>query len=547
MSQFYDFYLLLDNSGKIQKLHWSGTECRERHEASWQSCIGRDWDSLAGSQNSRESGILSWKGIDFRWKREDFGSHSLCFLKKRFDREVYLEQALNLLNEGVQIYDENGNIVYFDAASKEMLDMDDVERRPLLDVYDLTEEESTVLTVLRTRSPVLNRYAHYFSNSGRELTTVNNARPIILDGSLLGVVNVEENIDLIQKRAARARDTQEAMREQLAQPRHKDSPSHYTLRDLVGEHPKMLQLKTLAKRVADQDNNVMIVGETGTGKEILAQGIHYASRRRKMPFIALNCAAVPETLIESILFGTVKGSFTGSVERPGLFEEANGGTLFLDELNSMSFTMQSKVLRALQEGTFRPVGGSKDIHVDVRVLSSCNEDTARLVEQQKLRSDLFYRLATIVLEIPPLRERTEDIEPLVRLRISQNRDKYVFPFTQIDETTLAKLRCYRWPGNVRELFHVVDYAMNIADDTVFRPQYLPRYCSADAGTEQPSPERRPEAGTGTLQEQVAVFEAAVIEDTLRTCRGNISQAARMLGLQRQGLQYRVRKYGIWTE
>lgn len=122
MSQFYDFYLLLDNSGKIQNLHWSGTECRERHEASWQSCVGRDWDSLAGLQSSHGSGILSWKGIDFRWKREDFGSHSLCFLKKRFDREVYLEQALNLLNEGVQIYDENGNIVYFDAASKEMLD-----------------------------------------------------------------------------------------------------------------------------------------------------------------------------------------------------------------------------------------------------------------------------------------------------------------------------------------------------------------------------------------------------------------------------------------
>ncbi len=456
-----------------------------------------------------------------------------------------LEEALNQLNEGIQIYDADGRIVYFDPASKKLLETDSVEQRHLLDVYNVPEEESSVLTALRSQAPVRNRYAHYFSTAGRELTTVNNATPLFRDGKLLGVVNTEEDIHLIRQRAARAQETQQAMQEKLSRPARQNRASHYTFRDLIGRHPRILQVKELAQRVAMQDSNVMIVGETGTGKEIVAQSIHYASDRREKPFVPLNCAAVPETLIESILFGTTKGSFTGSSERPGLFREADGGTLFLDELNSMSLTMQSKVLRVLQEGTFRPVGNSKELRANVRVISSCNQNPLELMEQQKLRSDLFYRLAAIILELPPLRERVEDIEALVELRIQQNQERYMFPFTRIEPDTLRKLQEYSWPGNVRELFHVVDYAMNVADDPVFRPSYLPDYCFHDQKSSESFSASASIDADAPLQEQVAQFEAAVIEKTLRACQGNISQAARKLGLPRQNLQYRIRKYNIW--
>lgn len=158
----------------------------------------------------------------------------------------------------------------------------------------------------------------------------------------------------------------------------------------------------LAKRVAGQDSSVLLVGETGTGKEIFAQSIHRSSPRSGKKFLAINCAAIPDTLIESLLFGTQKGSFTGSEDKAGYFEEANGGTLFLDELNSMSLTMQSKLLRVLQENTFRRVGGSRDLKLDVRIISSCNEDPFRSISENQFRRDLFYRLSTVMIELPPL-------------------------------------------------------------------------------------------------------------------------------------------------
>ena len=220
--------------------------------------------------------------------------------------------------------------------------------------------------------------------------------------------------------------------------------------------------------------------------------------------------------------------------------------------------MQAKVLRALQEGTYRRVGGSKEYRTDVRVISSCNENPFLLMEQQKLRSDLFYRLATIILEIPPLRERPEDIEELIRYHISQIKGEYAFPFNEIEPAVLWQLQQYYWPGNVRELFHAVDYAMNVAADRVFRLEYLPAYCfrktetGADGGKGEtirtgegtPGVGRTGKLAGGTLQEQMEDYESEIIRETLRHYCGNVTQSAKKLGLQRQSLQYRIRKYGI---
>ena len=305
----------------------------------------------------------------------------------------------------------------------------------------------------------------------------------------------------------------------------------------------------LAQRVAPQNSPVMLVGETGTGKEIFAQSIHRSSPRAGKKFVAINCAAIPETLIESLLFGTAKGSFTGSEDKAGYFEEASGGTLFLDELNSMSLVMQSKLLRVLQERTFRRVGGKKDLELDVRIISSCNEDPFQTVEENKFRRDLFYRLSSVIIELPPLREHLEDLEQLTWYHLEQTAFQYVHRITRIQPQVYQLLRAYRWPGNVRELFHVLDYAQNVADSDVMTVEHLPAYLRKN---QAPAPRQSaPLTPSGhidfshtSLQALMDDYEKEVITQALDHCGYNISQTAQALGILRQSLQYRIRKYGI---
>ena len=290
-----------------------------------------------------------------------------------------------------------------------------------------------------------------------------------------------------------------------------------------------------------------LVGETGTGKEIFAQSIHQASPRRSKKFLAINCAAIPETLIESLLFGTQKGSFTGSEDKAGYFEEASGGTLFLDELNSMSLARQSKILRVIQENTFRRVGGNKDLKLDVRIISSCNEDPFRAIADNQFRRDLFYRLSTVMLELPPLREHLEDLEELVRYHLNATSYQYVHGITEVDPRVYAILRAYNWPGNVRELFHVLDYAQNVADSSIMRPEHLPSYLTKNRTATQHSDEGHVpviDFSSNTLQSLLEDYEHEIILQALNHCGGNISRTAETLGILRQSLQYRIRKYGI---
>ena len=201
--------------------------------------------------------------------------------------------------------------------------------------------------------------------------------------------------------------------------------SGYTFEHIIGNGENLQKAVRIARKIAPQNNSVLLVGETGTGKEIFAQSIHRCSPRKDKKFVALNCAAIPETLIESLLFGTQKGSFTGSENKVGYFEEAEGGTLFLDEMNSMSLAMQSKILRALQENSFRRVGGQKDISMDVRIISSCNKDPFLCIKENELRKDLFYRLSTVMIELPPLRNHKEDLEELIQYHLRSTVFQYV--------------------------------------------------------------------------------------------------------------------------
>jgi arginine utilization regulatory protein len=292
---------------------------------------------------------------------------------------------------------------------------------------------------------------------------------------------------------------------------------------------------------------VLIYGETGTGKEIIAQGIHNASPRKQEPFLALNCAAIPETLLESTLFGTCRGAFTGATDSPGLFEQAGGGTLYLDEINSMNPSLQAKLLRVLEEKTVRRVGGKQSIPVKCSIISSTNVDPWKCVVEGSLRQDLYFRLAGVTLSIPPLRSRREDITDLVSHFLKKFNAIYGRRIKGLSPHVKVLFDSYAWPGNVRELQHVLEAAVLAAEDaTTIDFQHLPlhfrqRLCDAHTG---PPRSRTPATSLGqTLQET----ERQIICEALAKTGNNVSRAAALLGLSRQNLQYRMRRLGIPTK
>ena len=332
-------------------------------------------------------------------------------------------------------------------------------------------------------------------------------------------------------------------------PNPKMSFTGYTFDDIIGQGSAMKEAVSIARRVAPQECSVLLVGETGTGKEIFAQAIHKESSRRGGKFLAINCAAVPENLIEGILFGTVKGSFTGSEDRVGYMEEASGGTLFLDELNSMSMVMQSKILRAVQEQTIRRIGGYDDIKIDLRIISSCNEDPFKAIRENRLRRDLFYRLSTVMINLPPLRDHIEDVEILMKARISHSNIHFVNTIDEISPEVISYLKTYSWPGNVRELFHAVDYAMNICDTGRIEMRHLPKHLFGgddDDAVEAKSAgsDFAPAWSGETLQAAMDRYENEVLRQALEQYGGNITRTAAALDIKRQSLQYRINKYGI---
>ena len=305
----------------------------------------------------------------------------------------------------------------------------------------------------------------------------------------------------------------------------------------------------------------MLYGETGCGKELFAQSIHNAGARAAGPFLAVNCAAIPTTLLESTLFGTEKGAYTGAVQHEGLLEQACSGTLLLDEINSMDTQLQSKLLRVLQDGYFRRVGGSKQIFADVRVITNINSPPLEAVEQGLLREDLYYRLGVVEISIPALRDRREDIPLLVRSFLSELCLKLKKNVNAVSPEVMEIFNGYRWPGNVRELRHAVEYALNIIppDQDMLMPADLPEKILRFAQTEQPEGSDHREGTTGIqtgglLPEDDAdlrsfdeVITAAGQQYLLRMLRrngGNLSQTAREMGISRQNLQHKMKRYGV---
>ncbi len=325
-----------------------------------------------------------------------------------------------------------------------------------------------------------------------------------------------------------------------------------TFHGIVGNSEKLRKIFELVEKIKDTDFNVCIVGESGTGKELLARAIHEAGKRRDARFISENCGAISETLLESELFGYVRGAFTGADDnRKGLFELADGGTLFLDEIGDMSEGMQRKLLRALQEGVIRPIGSKKIVRVDVRVLCASNRDLRHLVEQGTFRADLYYRLNVISIEVPPLRERMEDIPHLVRHIMDEiARDEGVR--RRLSESAMKALLSYSWPGNVRELTNVLRRLVVIGKRRVVtRKEILPLLSGGPArsyvgeGAEEIENQivlRIPRRTT--FNEIIAECEKAVLMNALRENRWNKSRVTKVLQIPRQSLYNKIARYGL---
>jgi two-component system nitrogen regulation response regulator GlnG len=332
---------------------------------------------------------------------------------------------------------------------------------------------------------------------------------------------------------------------------------------LVGNCPAMQEVYKAVGRVAPQDVTVLILGESGTGKELVARAIYHYSRRSDRPFLAINCAAIPEPLLESELFGHEKGAFTGAErKRIGKFEQCHGGTLFLDEIGDMTPLTQTKVLRVLQDGQFERVGGNETIKTDVRVIAATNRDLGRLIEAGRFRQDLYYRLNVYTIQLPPLRERPDDLPLLVDHFLRRFGRELGKEVQGIAPEALAALRGYSWPGNVRELQSVLKQAILQATGPVLVPEFLPapvragdRTVPAPALTDQPdlAPltlfiQQRLQAGSTDLHAEFhALTERHLLVELLRHTGGNQSQAARILGINRATLRSKLAALGISVE
>ena len=326
----------------------------------------------------------------------------------------------------------------------------------------------------------------------------------------------------------------------------RERAQQFSFDQIVGESPAMREMLGLAHKVAESEvSSVLLQGESGTGKDLVAKAIHYHSSRADHPFVAINCAALPSTLIESELFGYEKGAFTDAKARKeGMFEQAEGGTLFLDEIGELELSLQAKLLRVLEESSFRRVGGLKDLPLDVRVIAASNRDLKSESEAGRFRADLFYRLSVIQLDIPPLRDRGDDIRVLAEHYMTNFRSRLRKDVNTITPEALSAFSSYSWPGNVRELRNVIERAMILEDGDGITTKYLPRGLTGDSRTMSEStadgrpqdPMRLPAAGV-SLDD----VEMSLVRQALERSHGNQTKAAELLNISRDQLRYRMKK------
>lgn len=444
----------------------------------------------------------------------------------------------------VVITDAEGRYIYVSAQRLKNggYRAEDLLGKRVRDIYP----DTLVDEVLRTKRPVLLRPMRSLTADGYQQSFVSYYP--LMDGdtclgcflytTFFGMNSAMEFTHIVSELSNQLTQTKKQLQSL------QKTPAHYSTADIIGQSKAINQLKLEISMVARTSSNVLIQGETGTGKELVAHSIHNLSGRRSAPFLRVNCSAIPESLMESEFFGYEDGAFTGAKKggRPGKFERASGGSLFLDEIHTLPISMQPKFLRVLQEGEVERVGGGTLIPLDTRIIAATNTDLEELILRKEFRQDLYYRLNVVQINIPPLRERKEDIPLLVNMFISQLNVQLGLDIQEIQSEVLDMLMEYDWPGNIRELQNVVERAMNYAYEGALTPAHFRFFQKSHTQT---TPESRPIPQPAQPRWQQG--EYAMIQDALARCNGNKKAAAQYLGWARSTLYEKIKKYKLTTD
>jgi PAS domain S-box-containing protein len=434
----------------------------------------------------------------------------------------WTESILESISDGVFTVDEGWRITSFNRAAEEItgIPRDEAVGKRCSEVFraSMCEVDCALRHTFETGGPIIDRSAYIIDASGRRIPiSVSTALLRDRDGNIVGGAETFRDLSLV-----------EDLRKELQ--------GRFNIGDMVSRSHEMRRILEVLPRVATSESTVLIEGETGTGKELLARAIHDMSPWRSGPFVAINCGALPDTLLESELFGYKAGAFTGAVkDKPGHFARAEGGTLLLDEIGEVSPALQVRLLRVLGSGTYEPLGGTESIEASVRIIAATNRDLAEQVEENTFRRDLYYRINVMRIELPPLRKRREDIPLLVEHFIARFNRKQGRDVAGTSHESLELLMAHDWPGNVRELENAVEHAFVLCEDGPIRPEHLPMELAAFA---------IPAASGGDLSTTVRTVEAQAIRDALERNGNNRTAAARDLGMHKSTFFRKIKALGI---
>lgn len=424
--------------------------------------------------------------------------------------------------EGEIIYDDIGNYRYF------QLGMESARGKNLKDLYVNLEDEYPLFKAAREGLATESFEMDLVTRRGIKLKKIGSCYPIYDGSELVGAVEFG--------RFYYDKDHVREIEQHSEHVLYRKNNTKYLLDDIITQDPKMLEIKGQIEKIALSDSNVLIYGKTGTGKELVAQAIHNSSRRYGKKFLSQNCSAIPDNLLESILFGTTRGSFTGAFDRTGLFEEADGGTIFLDEINSLNPDMQVKLLKAIESKKIRRIGSDKEVALDFRVVAAMNEDPATLMAEKRMKPDLFYRLAVVFIKLPDLIERKGDIELLVSHFIDYFNEKTDSSVEYPNDEIMDIFKRYSWPGNVRELRNVIEGAFAFAENNKIERNDIPAYI-----LENTVAGRQEHEGEG-LQGEMESMERDLVLAAYEANERNLTETAEFLGISKQLLRYKLNRY-----
>lgn len=432
----------------------------------------------------------------------------------------------------ILIVDQNGKILYYNIGNLGFFDLKPEEligKKVTMLYENLNDENSSLMRAVRYNEASLNYVQELETSKGRWPQQVSNTFPVTDGVNTVGAIefayyNEKESVSYNSKKA------------NLRKSKNNINETQYELDDIVTNHESIHRIKAKVQKISKMDSPVLICGNTGTGKEILAQAIHNTSKRRSGPFVSVNCGALPETLLESLLFGTTKGSYTDAEDRPGIFEISQNGTLFLDEINSLPLALQAKILKAIEDKSIRRVGGFDEIFLDVRIIAACNVKSDELLKKNQLRQDLYFRLSVIQLELPDLIERENDIIILANYFIDENNRIYHRNIGPLSKEVGLLLTGYNWPGNVRELRNVIESAFHKTQSNYIQPENLPKRFRFDSAMEI--------ALETSLNDLLESEEKEIILKSLRKHRNNLRALSDELKMSQQALKYKLNKYKI---